>query len=61
MEFLFYFLCGILYSELVIGTIALMIAFMYSLFNFAFWIFDVFGIENPIMVAYEFIQNKLTS
>lgn len=61
MEFLFYFLCGILYSELVIGTIVLVIGFLYCLFKFAFWVFNVFGIENPIMVVYEFIQNKLTS
>lgn len=61
MEFLFYFICGILYAEIIIISFILFCVFIYWIYNFIFWIFDVLGIENPIIVAYEFIRDKLTS
>lgn len=61
MEFLFYFIFGILYAELIIISFILLWAFIYWIYRFLFWIFDVLGIENPIMVVYEFIMDKLTS
>lgn len=57
MELLFYILCGILYSMLVVLGIILFIGFMYAYFKFAFWIFDVLGLPNPIITAYETIRN----
>jgi hypothetical protein len=33
--------------------------FAYMIFNFAFWIFEKLEIENPIIVIYEFIKDKL--
>ena len=59
MEFLFYFLCGILYAEMVLICIFLLCVFVYMIFNFTFWIFEKLEIENPIIVIYEFIKDKL--
>lgn len=61
MEFLFYFICGILYAEIIIILFFLLCVFIYWLYKFAFWIFDVLGIENPIIVVYEYVRNKLAS
>lgn len=61
MEFLLYFVCGILYAELIVISFFLLCMFIYWFYRFAFWIFDVLDIENPIMVAGEFIRNKFTS
>lgn len=61
MKFLFYFICGILYAETIIISFFLLCVFIYWFYKFIFWIFDALGIENPIMVAYEFVRNKLTS
>lgn len=61
MELLFYFICGILYAETIMISFILLCVFIYWIYNFIFWIFDVLGIENPIIVAYEFIMDKFTS
>lgn len=60
MEFLFYFICGILYAEIIIISFFLLCVFIYWIYKFIFWFFDLLGIENPIMVAYEFVRDKLT-
>ena len=57
MELLFYILCGILYSMLIVFGIILFLGFMYGYFKFVFWIFDVLGIDNPIITAYETIKS----
>lgn len=61
MEFLFYFICGILYAEMIIISFFLLCLFIYWIYKFAFWIFDVLGIENPVLVIFDFIKDKLTS
>lgn len=61
MELLFYFICGILYAEIIMISFILLCVFIYWIYKFAFWVFGVLVIENPIIVAYEFIRDKLTS
>lgn len=61
MEFLFYFICGILYTEIILISFFLLCVFIYWFYKFAFWIFDVSGIENPIFTVFDFIKRKLTS
>lgn len=61
MEFLFYFLCGILYTELVLIYICLIVGITYFAIKSTFWIFDKFDMEHPAVTVYEFIKSKLTS
>lgn len=61
MEFLFYFIIGILYAEIILISFTLLCVFIYWTWKFAFWIFDVLGIENPVFVILDFIKEKLTS
>lgn len=61
MAFLFYFICRILCAEIIVISFFLLCVFIYWFYKFVFWIFDVLGIENPIMVVYEFIMDKLSS
>lgn len=61
MEFLFYFISGILYAEIILISFFLLCVFIYLTWKFAFWIFDVLGIENPVFVIFDFIKGKLTS
>lgn len=59
MEFLFYFISGILYAEMILIVVAIILGFMYLSIKFIFWMFDRLGIENPFLVIYEFIKDKI--
>ncbi len=61
MEFLFYFIYGILLSEIVMIYILLLLGFLYLIFKFTFWIFEKLEIENPIITIYEFVKEKLNT
>lgn len=54
MEFLFYFLCGILYTEFVLINICLVAGITYLTIKSTFWIFDKLGMEHLAVTVYEF-------
>uniref|UniRef100_A0AAU8B889 Uncharacterized protein n=1 Tax=Dulem virus 39 TaxID=3145757 RepID=A0AAU8B889_9CAUD len=56
MEFLLYFLCGILCSEIILIYIFLLCVFMYMIFRLAFKILEKLEIENPIVAIYELMK-----
>lgn len=56
MEFILYFLMGILYTWILIFTIAFYLWITYMLFKFTFWLFDRLGIENPAIVVYNWLM-----
>lgn len=58
MELLFYIVRGLLYGLFVIPTIAAFFLFMYGIFKFAFWIFDLLGIENPVIKIWSLIKSR---
>lgn len=61
MEFLFYFLCGILYAAFVLINICLVIGITYLAIKYTFWIFEKLGVKHQAVTVYEFVKSKLTS
>lgn len=59
MEFLFYFLCGILYAELILIYICLIVGITYLAIKSTFCIFDKLGMEHPAVTVYEFIKKQI--
>lgn len=59
MEFLFYYIYGILLSKIIMTYILLILGFLYLTFKFTFWIFEKLKIENPIIAIYKFAKEKL--
>lgn len=58
MEFLYYFIKGILLSEIIIFSIVSTLYLIYLMYKFVFLIFDFLGLENPIIAMFNYV-NKL--
>lgn len=59
MKILFYFICGILYTEIILLGFSFLCLFVYWYCKFFAHIFDVLEIKNPIWIFYEFIKRKI--
>lgn len=54
MEFLFYFLCGILYTEIVLIEISLILGITFLTIKSLFLIFEKLNLDNPFIKINKF-------
>lgn len=59
MEFLYYFIKGILLSEIIIFSIVFTLYLIYLMHKFVFLIFDFLGLENPIITMFNYVSKLI--
>lgn len=57
MESILYILIGLLYAEALMATISISIFSTYIIIRFAFWVFEILDIPNPMILLFKIIQD----